>query len=702
MRTALAALALALMPLYARAAELPARLTPPQPFPAILRQAPTFERVAPGVSYGEYNVETLDGPLAIRALAVAPHAESVHVGTVMAHDALASAGERVSDMARRTGAVAGINGDYFDPATNRATNIIVRDGRFFSMPRKRYALVIADSGMPQFVESSFAGQVQLADRTVTLDLVNELPAASAVALLTPEFGTVAARENMTLVALAPAAGTPPFARYRVTSIADNSQTQPAGYYLAIGMDAYARTGVPNAGDVVEATGDLSPMGLDTVQSAIGGGPLLLRDGMPYDDPDGPSGSEYDARNPSSGAAIAADGTLFLFEIDGREPQVSVGVTRAEFAALMRAFGASSGIAFDGGGSSAIVVRDPGQRTASLQNSPSDGFERPVSNGLFVYSTAPIGAPSQIVGDPQTVRTLVGGAVRVQTAIVDAAQHALAPSAPIAATVVPATLGTYANGTFVARSAGDGVLRLRSGPVTGTIALHVANTPARLVILPLLAHVADNGSLQLRARAFDAQGYPLALPDRLPWATSSGAIDPNGTFTAQTRDANVSLALGGRTATQRVLVGSQERPLAFAQNARFATIPRGGAGSALRDSSCECVQLTFALGPDSRAAYALADLPLPQNTIALSFDVRDDGSGANLRLALRNSLNQQVLVNGITLDHPGWRHLQINLPATVTEPARLSAIYVIGPKGTNALSGSIVIRNVHAVVAGSTT
>lgn len=699
-RASLAFALAALAPGVAGAAELPARLVPSAPFPGIVHAAPTFSRVAPGVEYGEYDLETLGGPLVIRVLAVDPRRGDVRVGTVLAHDALSSSGERVSDMAQRTNAVAGINGDYFDPATNRATNLVVANGRLLALPRKRYAFLASRDGGAQFAETSFLGQVQFADRAVPLDALNEMPSASQVALLTPEFGPVAPRENLTLVALQNAGGTPPFGQFRVASIADNLHPQPPGYYLAIGMDAYARTGVPNPGDTIGASGDLTPVGLDTVATAVGGGPLLVHDGAPYDDPDGPSGSEYSARNPSSAAAIARDGTLLLIEIDGRDPLTSIGVTRAELAALMIALGARDGMAFDGGGSSAIAVRQPGERSATLQNAPSDGFERPVSDGVFVYSTAPIGAAARIVALPQAIHALTGAGVPVNAAFVDAAQHVVAHAGALVARVEPAGLGSYANGTFVARSAGDGVLRFRSGSLTGEVPLHVVAAPARVVVLPLLAHVANNGALQLHARAYDERGYPLALPERLRWTASNGEIDATGAFTARTEDAVVAVQIGTRKAEQRVLVGSKERPLAFDTTAHFVSVPHGGAGSAIKDPSCACVQLTFALGSDERAAYAMADLPLPAHTVALAFDVRDDGSGANLRLALRNSLNQQVLVSGVTLDHPGWRHLQLALPATLTEPARLSAVYVIAAKPGTPLAGSVVIRNVHAVVAGS--
>jgi exopolysaccharide biosynthesis protein len=63
---------------------------------------------------------------------------------------------------------------------------------------------------------------------------------------------------------------------------------------------------------------------------------------------------------------------------------SIGVTHAQAASYLLAHGASAAMLFDSGGSSTIVARLYGQHYVSVVNWPSDGFERPVANGLFVY------------------------------------------------------------------------------------------------------------------------------------------------------------------------------------------------------------------------------------------------------------------------------------------------------------------------------
>ena len=162
---------------------LPARLVAPAPFPAIVAQAPTISSVAPGVEQGDYELLTPDGPIAVHVVAIAPHRKDLHLAAVLATDHLTSPGETVLSMARRTGAVAAINGDYFDiDNTNQPTNVLIRNGRLLRTPRRRYAIAIDTDGTPRFAEFSFTGTVMVGTNSVALDAVN-----GAGAVMTPHF-----------------------------------------------------------------------------------------------------------------------------------------------------------------------------------------------------------------------------------------------------------------------------------------------------------------------------------------------------------------------------------------------------------------------------------------------------------------------------------------------------------------------------------
>lgn len=683
------------------ASELPGRIDPPAPFPRIIEEAPSVESVAPGVAYGDYQLETAAGPLAIHVVAVRPTRSDVKIGSVVADDSLVSRGETTGSMARRTRAVAGINGDFFDIGnTNRPINMVVRDGALLQLPYKRYVLAVTHDGIPHIAEFSFTGEIVVDDRTMPLDGVDEMPQpGGGISLLTPLYGRVPPRENVTLAALQPIDGVPPLAHYRVTGIVDNLSPQPPGYYVAIGPSDYGIVGVPQVNALVTASGDLSPLGLSSITAAVGGGALILHDGEWYDDRDAPYRQENFKRMPCSGAAIAPDGRLFLIEVDGRQPELSVGVTRREFAALMRAFGATEGLLLDGGGSSTLVVRRLGDSVADVVNSPSDGRERPVSDGVFVYSNAPVGPAVRLVARPGIIRALDGAQVPLRIAAVDAAYHVAESATPARVSVEPSRLGTFHDGEFVALRPGTGRLELYGDGLRGEIPVEIDATPARTKIIPAQPNVDPNSTISLRAHAYDANGYALALPPLLRWSANAGSIDRAGEFRAGSHNATVAVHIGVTVASARITVGSHDVALPFAESARFAAVKRGGPGSVDRNAGCgSCVRLSFSFGNGERAAYAATDIPLPSDTIGLTFDLQDDGSDARVRVAVRNEINEDILVDATRLGEAGWRTIAVRFPPD-TRAARLMAIYVLAPKDIELSQGSIVLRNVRAIVAG---
>lgn len=688
------------------AALLPLAPHPSAPFPAIVTDAATVTEVAPGVLFGDYQMLTADGPLSVHVLAIDLHEPSVRIGAVLAHDQLVSSGEELSSMAQRTGAVAGINGDYFDiNQTNQPLNILIQDLVLERMPMHRWAIAFDRSNVPQFAEFAIAAKAQIGSDIVPLKTINDWPPpGGGTVLITPAYGNLRAVPNLTEFTLDPIGGRPPFAVYRITGIADNTRAQPPGTYLAIGPAAYGTFPLPNTGDTIAVTADTQPS-LTDLQTAIGGGPLLVKDGQWYADPDGPNTGEFLTHMPASAVATTADGKLLFFEIDGRQPALSIGVLQPQLAALMIAFGATNGMQFDGGGSATIVARMPGDANAGVRNSPSDGIERRVADGLFVYSTAPAGPPARIVAWPQQVLALPGAHVPLRFATIDAGDHPASDGVPTEALVEPNALGTYRDGGFVAGPrSGEGMLRVRHGALTLRVPVVVTTAVARTQILPQDPVAPPNGALHFSARAFDRNGYEIALPATLPWQAQDGAIDAAGVFRARTADATVSVRLGDTVAQETVVVGEHTQELGFASAATFATAPREGAGMLSTDTPCPaCLTLAYDFTGTERAAYANASLPLPQRALGIQADVLGDGNGEVLRVAVNNAIGERFMYTMAHVDWRGWRHVEFRFPPALPQPLTLKAIYLVNRVGSeNAVTaaGSVAFRDVRVILAGS--
>ncbi len=91
------------------------------------------------------------------------------------------------------------------------------------------------------------------------------------------------------------------------------------------------------------------------------------------------------RAPRSAVGISGEGRrMWLLTLDGRQSD-SVGATLHELAKLLRELGVDEAVNIDGGGSSTLVLRDPGATAVTIVNDPSGPSPRLVPNGIGIYT-----------------------------------------------------------------------------------------------------------------------------------------------------------------------------------------------------------------------------------------------------------------------------------------------------------------------------
>ena len=115
-----------------------------------------------------------------------------------------------------------------------------------------------------------------------------------------------------------------------------------------------------------------------LRAAVGGNYVLVKDGAVQSTTD-------PAAAPAHAVGFSADGRkMYMLTVDGRQAD-SRGVTLNELAAMMVELGAANALNLDGGGSSTMLAREPGAADVQVENSPSDGGERHVPNGLALFA-----------------------------------------------------------------------------------------------------------------------------------------------------------------------------------------------------------------------------------------------------------------------------------------------------------------------------
>lgn len=354
-----------------------------------------LEAIAPGLAYAQYGLAQPRGPVAISVLAIEAGEPTLRFDTAIAEDHVFSGGERTSALGLRTGAVAGVNGDYFDIGrTYQPQGLLLRGGELVRGPTDRAAALIDKHNRVTFGEFSLSGSVVTARGKMPITELNDWPPGD-VCVITPAFGKqLPASPGRTFVALRPLGDG---LHFRVTAVESLAGPLPVRFGIAIGP--LVRVPLPHVGERIALHYALSP-NVPGAIAGIGGGPILVRGGQWYEDPHAPAKDERDYRWPVIALATQAGGSLLLVAVDGRHPERSIGMTRPEFGAVLARLGAIDAMALDSGGSVTMVARSPGDPGVSLHNVPSDNSaERWISDALLLYSDAPAGRIVAPAGSP---------------------------------------------------------------------------------------------------------------------------------------------------------------------------------------------------------------------------------------------------------------------------------------------------------------
>ena len=336
-------------------------------------------------------LQTPAGPVLAHILSIDLTEPGVHLGVVQAHNRLISSDETISHMANRTGALAGINGDYFEEGTTgRPIGMEVINGLMMQSP-SAYA-VFGITSLNQFTIGHETLNATIAAGTASFKLssINHLVELheGKLGLITPALGAPIAVQGDTVVILQRDANS----RNELTILS----IQGAGTVLPAFVNRYALVGRGAAGAWllthlhkgfhISVNEQISPD--KNLFQALGGGLVLIKNGALYQDHSTPTLRSAYRRNPFTAVGISRDGKHAIFVVfDGRNSGQfrSRGVTSVQAAIFLLAQGAYQAMMFDGGGSSEMVARFSGYRGVSVVNHLSGGRERLLANGLFVYA-----------------------------------------------------------------------------------------------------------------------------------------------------------------------------------------------------------------------------------------------------------------------------------------------------------------------------
>ncbi|MEK5230760.1 S-layer homology domain-containing protein [Lysinibacillus sp. FSL K6-0232] len=273
--------------------------------------------------------------------------------------------------------------------------------------------------------------------------------------------------------------------------AEGNSTVPAdGFVISVQNKELAAELISSisAGTTIDVSLTIDQKWMDA-QFILAAGPMLVRNGKV--DISMPTNSGFaSTRSPRTAVAIDATGTkVSLVTVDGRLSGHSNGVNLSDLASHLISMGASSALNLDGGGSTAMVVRNPGGYFANLVNKPSEGSERRVSAILQVVNTAPPGQAKSITLSSVN-QVMKGSSVNMQVA--SAYDQYLNPMTINPANMtwtVEGNIGQMNGATFTATQKGEGKIIGEYQGIRTSVPVKVVDLAEK----PILLDSFDNAS-----------------------------------------------------------------------------------------------------------------------------------------------------------------------------------------------------------------
>jgi exopolysaccharide biosynthesis protein/flagellar hook assembly protein FlgD len=347
------------------------------------QESVTTSLLMPGVTYAREVDFTSRGPIVLDVLtAPQPDGKVYSLAPALSNDHLRG----TESLTRLESRVAGgattvaIDGDYFDDVTGTPSGMLMRNGVLESPPATaRSSLGIAADGTLTTGRVSFGGVWQ--GKGLRHPLLLNTPAKSGkFTLYTPVYGAATPRESGVVEAVIgalPHAGLGTPLDGTVTQVTTAGPTAiPAGgaVLVARGTPSIAQIQAEApVGQQLEVRLSLSP-DWSNLASALGGGPLLVKNGRPiFHAGDSFESRQLNGRQARGAVGQLPDGRILLVAVEGTNPSYSIGMSNYELAVELSRLGATTafglgagsaaGLAFDG----KLLTRPASRRTPKVSD-----------------------------------------------------------------------------------------------------------------------------------------------------------------------------------------------------------------------------------------------------------------------------------------------------------------------------------------------
>ena len=620
-------------------------------------------------------------------------------------------------LADRAGAVAAINGDFFDINSSGAPHAgAIKGGQLLKsedLERQATYVGVTRDGVGRLFDLAIEATATLNGQPREVVSVNTgnlagTPADGMVAF-TPIWGR-SSRQR-------PFDGNPADLAEvlvqddRVVAVDPDSagagEIPQNGFYL-VGRGAAAEAiRALQPGDPVTLAWGLTDELARQAQFAVGGGQVLISDGAIR-----PGLAQ--TRNPQTVLGFKDGGrTMLLVTSDGRQSPI-LGPTNQQVAELLHELGAETALALDGGGSTTMVARGLGDERVSVRNSPSDGAERHNANGVGIFSASGSGQVDRLVVSPDDDEARIFPGM-TRTFRVKAVDDRLSPVSIARGDVRWTTnAGTIAGGVLHASEQVFGHVRVRATTDTAQeeVAVRVLGELTQLELSESRLSFSEAGAAQatrVRVTGRDAEGFaaPVEAADlELDYDDSIVKVSPDGDRLRIT-----PLAAGGTVLTVSADGDSVQLPISVGVQthaidyftARSPIADRlwrwaGSGGSRTLTDTPEGVRIDYSaqrnIGITSEGRANT--VPLPGAPLRIRVRMKATVPVGLTFIALLQGDGTYRSLYGKALQ-PGWNDVEVTLPADTKYPIALDTVQAIETNTALQRDGSVTFGEVEVDV-----
>ncbi|MBP1082651.1 MULTISPECIES: phosphodiester glycosidase family protein [Bacillus] len=662
--------------------------------------------VGPGIELTSFERFDLRGWLNGELMTIELDNENVFLDLLF--PGVVSSAKPLSEMAKTAGAIAGVNGDFFDINNTQAPlGGAIQNNQLLKGPEGSHTLTagIDSNRIGRIANLLLEGTVTLSNGSFSLDAFNQygLP-ANGIGLYTSVWGS---KQRLSYGA----------STYEVT-IRDGKVTHVSSQPGSgdIEENSYVLVGREQGADILKTlsigdkvTVDYAPKvdGNARMSFAIGGNVKLLESGNIRENLDDSSAA------PRTAVGFSENGKkMYVVAVDGRQTD-SRGITYKELAALMKGFGAYNALNLDGGGSTTMVARKPGAENAEVVNQPSDGSERAVPNGIGIFAKPGSGKLKGLdvtpVLEQKNIDLVFPGLSRSYKSVGYDENYNPVETGSIKWRTRPSDIGTFEDaGVFRAKKSGSSFVQAQSEWTKGTRKVTVIGELERIEASSSRLSLESGAQEDFSIEGYDKDGYRTLIEPRditLDYDSSVISVKEykDGGFSiAPKKDGGstvITATVSGHKTYLPVTIGLSEKKVSDFESTAgwsFTKYPAAVDGSieTVQGKNGQGLQLNydFSTSTATRAAYLQADpmLELPGEVQKIGLWVHGDGNGAWLRTIIKDAANTSyTLTLASKVDWKGWKYVEATVPEGVRYPAKLWRIYPVEANKNAQYAGSLI-------------